>query len=433
LNRESNNKEIIPVERIDARICLPGSKYVANRLLPMCALAQTESCLTQVVDNDDINAAIAGLSQLGYQFKKQANQLNIFPRNAPIKSSVDIYTAHSGTFSRFIAAISALESQPVSLQCSEKMATRPMQEIFSSLRQLGVCIDSPNDCLPARIQGPIQVNHCQLDASRSSQYLSALLIIAPRLEDGLTVELIGELASSTYVDMTIKLMQKMNVEVIRENNRLIVAAGQSYQGIDYQIPGDPMSASYFMATAAIVGGRIVIENFDFESVQGEAKFYQVLQQMGVTIEKQNADLVVISNGDLNSIDIDMEKMPDAVQTLAAIACFAKGATRISNIENLAYKESNRIEDTAREIRKTGIQVETGKDFMVIHGGQPQAAEVNTYDDHRMAMSMALLGIKKSQSMETVKNQRVKIMNADVVNKSFPTFWDCLSSVGISSH
>jgi 3-phosphoshikimate 1-carboxyvinyltransferase len=427
-NNVSETREISPVDTIDACVSLPGSKYIANRLLPLCALAKSESSLTNVVNNDDINASIQGLLQLGYQIEHQESQLKIKPRQSGITQPAEIYTAHSGTFSRFVSAVAALESHPVSINCSEKMATRPMQEIFTTLKQLGVSIDSPNDCLPAVIKGPMLGGDCRLDASRSSQYLSALLIVAPTLRDGLSIELDNELASSTYIDMTIQLMQKMGVEVKRHNNQFMVSPGQSYQGIDYHIPGDPMSASYFMAATAIAGGRMVIENFDFDSLQGEAKFYQVLEQMQVTMQRKDKNLIVTSDGHLNAIEIDMEKMPDAVQTLAAVACFAKGTTRITNIENLAYKESNRIEDTAREIRKTGIQVETGKDYMAIQGGQPKSAEIDTYDDHRMAMSMALLGIKKHPSNKI----SLKVHDAQVVNKSFPTFWDCLNSIGVKS-
>lgn len=421
--KKTLNREIIPVTSIHSSICLPGSKYIANRLIPLCALAKTSSCLTNVVDNDDINTAIEGLSQLGYQLKRQDEQLKILPRTKQLTQTSKLYTAHSGTFSRFVSAIASLECVAVSINCSNKMATRPMQEIFDTLKSLQVRVETSNQCLPAIITGPIQGSHCHLDASRSSQYLSALLIIAPLLKQDLTIQLTGELVSRAYVDMTIQLMKKMNVEVLEKENQFIILANQSYQGLNYKIPADPMSASYFMGAVAVAGGQIKIENFDFDSLQGEAKFFQVLEMMGVTTLKQANDLLVTSNGNLNAIEVDMSQMPDAVQTLAAVACFAKGTTKITNIAHLAYKESNRIEDTAREIRKTGIQVESSKDFLIIHGGQPQAAEIETYDDHRMAMSMALLGIK---------TPRIRIMGAQVVNKSFPTFWDCLEQINIKS-
>lgn len=421
------NREIFPLESIHSSICLPGSKYIANRLIPMCALAQTPSRLTNVVDNHDINTAISGLKNLGYQLTRENNRLTILPRKQALSAGSmnttrKINSGDSGTFSRFISAIAALESYAVQIDCSTKMASRPMQEIFAALAMLKVKIDSLNQCLPATIRGTMQGDYCRLDASRSSQYLSALLIVAPLLENGLQIEITGEIASPAYIDMTIELMRKLNVEVIKKQKKFCIAK-QAYQGIDYQIPGDPMSASYFMAAAAIAGGEITIQNFDFDCLQGEAKFFQVLEKMGVVVSRSQNDLMVNSQGDLTAIEIDMHQMPDAVQTLAAVACFAKGVTKIYNIENLAYKESNRIKDTAREIAKTGIQVQTSKDLLIIHGGKPQAAAIDTYDDHRMAMSMALLGIKVPG---------ITIRQAQVVNKSFPTFWDCLSSIGVKN-
>ena len=426
------NREVLATNNIGGSILLPGSKYIANRLVPLCALAARQqpgrkSRLSNVVNNNDINTAISGLSQLGYQFEKVDNQLVISAENYALQydklNSADIYTAHSGTFSRFITAIAALESYPVNISCSTKMATRPMQEIFSALSALSVALDSPNGCLPATVKGPVSGNHCVLDASRSSQYLSALLMIAPLMNDGLTIELSGELVSRAYVDMTIKLMALMGVEVIEKDHCFNIPAGQKYESIDYTIPGDPVSATYFMGAAAIAGQSITIRSFDFASVQGESGFYQVLEKMGAKVEVTETDLTISASEQLQGIDIDMGGMPDAVQTLAVVACFAQGQTKITNIAHLAYKESNRIEDTATELRKAGIKVETGSDYMIIQGGSPTATEINTHQDHRMAMSMALLGIKTNG---------IKIINAEVVEKSFPDYWRCLSSIGLQS-
>ena len=422
------NREIVPCGPISASVQLPGSKYVANRLVPLAALASSESKLANVVDNNDINTAIAGLTQLGYRFEKHGDQLQVKPRGSAPSSDCELYTAHSGTFSRFVTAIAALEAVPVQINCSDKMATRPMIELFDALNQLKVEVTSENQCLPAQIKGPLKGDQCSLDASRSSQYLSALLITAPFLQNGLKIQLKGELVSRAYVDMTINLMQKMGVEVIEEGHCFSVKPGQIYRGIEYTIPGDPVSSTYFMGAAAIAGGQVRIQNFDFESVQGEAQFYQVLEQMGVAIARDEEDLIIKSNGHLQAVEVDMGGMPDAVQTLAAVACFAEGSTRISNIAHLAYKESDRIKDTAREIAKTGIEVEAGEDFLVIHGRGSDApnlaaADIETHEDHRMAMSMALLGIKISG---------VKILDAEVVEKSFPTYWNLMGSIGVSS-
>ena len=417
------NREIQTADKIDASINLPGSKYIANRLVPLCALAKSPSQLTNVVINNDINTAIEGMSALGYSFARDGDCLNISPRQNASTQAVSLYTAHSGTFSRFIAAIAAFESVPVTIECSAKMATRPMQELFTALESLGVSVTTPNGCLPATVKGPFTGVKCELDASRSSQYLSALLIIAPLLSQGLEIEITDKLVSRAYIDMTVKLMKTMGVAVIEEGKKFTVSAGQEYQGIDFRIPGDTVSASYFMGAAAISGGCVTIENYDFESLQGEAKFYQVLERMGVTVTMDKGDLTLQGPQQLTAIEVDMGEMPDAVQTLAVVASFAQGETRINNIAHLAFKESDRIADTAAELRKTGIQVDSGRDYLSIQGGQPHGAIIETHDDHRMAMSMALLGIKTSG---------IQINNAEVVEKSFPLYWQFMENIGLKS-
>jgi 3-phosphoshikimate 1-carboxyvinyltransferase len=434
---------------IDAIITLPGSKYIANRLLPLCALAETGSIIHNVVLNDDIKTALCGLQSLGYKMnlldEHNSQQLLVWPRINKCVSPVTVNTSHSGTFSRFITAIASLEEVAVSINCSEKMATRPMNELFSSLKQMGISISSQNNRLPAVVTGlsiaelakakdqcPLT---CKLDASRSSQYLSALLIIAPKIKQGLSIELTDHIVSRAYVDMTIQLMSEMGVSVVETQSQnglpvFTVKSAQSYQGNEFTIACDPVSATYFMAAVAIRGGRLIIEQFDFDSLQGEYKFYHVVEKMGV---KVNADvsakrLKLVSDGQLNAVNVDMSQMPDAVQTFAVMAAFAKGKSRVSNIAHLAFKESNRIIDTATELSKAGIKVETSQDSMSIEGGTPQPCTLETHDDHRMAMSLALLGIKALDK----NSQSIVIKDADVVAKSFPDYWQYLAKIGFNS-
>jgi 3-phosphoshikimate 1-carboxyvinyltransferase len=419
--------EIFPCKNIDASIQLPGSKYIANRVLPLCAMASGPSVLSNIVDNDDIQAAIAGLRALGYCLELDGNTLIIQPRTKRLGKGVAIDTFHSGTFSRFVTAIAATENCPITINCSDKMATRPMKELFESLRTLGVNIDSPNNKLPAIINGPITSNHCQLDAGRSSQFLSALLMVGGLQDDGLKIELVGEQVSNSYVEMTLHWMERMGVSVERSNRAgtpiITIQGAQKYQGLETVIPGDAVSASYFMGLVGIAGGRVKIGAFDFDSLQGESKFYQVLEKMGMSFEKSESDLVAIGDGNLKAVDVDMSEMPDVVQTLAVMASFAEGTTLIRNVAHLAYKESNRIEDTATELIKAGIEVKYGDDFLQITGGKPVATEIETYDDHRMAMSMALLGIN---------TPGIRIKKHLVVNKSFPNYWSMMASCGLQS-
>ena len=415
--------EIIPSTDVDATVQLPGSKYIANRLIPMCALASTASKLTNIVDNDDIQAAIAGLSALDYQLELEDGCLDIQPRKEALSKAASMNTAHSGTFSRFVVAIAALESVEVTVNCSEKMATRPMKELFSALSSLGVSIQSNHQKLPAVITGPIIQKHCELDAGRSSQFLSALLIVAPLTEHGLDIRLIGNQVSNSYVDMTRHWMSLMGIDIHQKDKHLIIESGQSYQGISVNVPGDAVSASYFMGLVAIAKGKICIKSFDHDSLQGESKFYQVLEKMGMRFEKGTDDIIAICDSQLKGIEVDMGEMPDVVQTLAVIASFAKGKTKITNIAHLAYKESNRIKDTATELTKAGVDVEFGEDYLMIEGGKPTSAVIETYDDHRMAMSMALLGAKTAG---------IRIKDPKVVNKSFPNYWKLVAQCGLNS-
>lgn len=415
--------KITPTSKVDAFVQLPGSKYIANRLIPLCALAATPSVLSNIVDNDDIHAAISGLKALGYQLTLHQSRLEINPREKLLDRSASLNTGHSGTFSRFVTAIAALETMPVNIECSQKMATRPMNELFKALLELGVTVNSPNHKLPATIIGPIISAKCHLDAGRSSQFLSALLMIAPVLPQGLDIRLIGSQVSSSYVDMTLYWMKQMGVEVNRMKDSIKISGGQSYRGLSADIAGDAVSASYFMGLVGIAGGRIEIGSFDHHSLQGESKFYTLLEKMGMSFKKTETSIIVSGNGELKAIDVDMSEMPDVVQTLAVMACFASGTTRITNIAHLAYKESNRIKDTATELKKTGITVEFGDDFLQIEGGEPQAATIETYDDHRMAMSMALLGAKA---------EGINILDHKVVNKSFPNYWEKMRQCGLNS-
>ena len=389
----------------------------------MCALAGSKSTLRNVVKNDDIEVATRGLQALGYCIQRRQGKILVSPRKAPLGNPAKLDTGHSGTFSRFVTALAGLESQPVQIDCSAKMATRPMAELFTALAQLGVVVDSPNQCLPAKIQGPMTEARCTLDPSRSSQFLSALLIISPLLQEGLTINLQGPVVSAAYLQLTIELMAEMGVTVELDEKEIRVAPGQEYRGLVKDIPGDAVSASYFMAAAAIAGGRVEIKRFQADSIQGESGFYRVLQRMGVETQVSQDKILVEAKGWLQAIDVDMGEMPDAVQTLAAIACFAEGVTEIRNIGHLAYKESDRIQDTATELRKTGIRVEAGEDFLRIHGGKPKAELLETHDDHRMAMSLALLGIR---------TPGIVINNAQVVAKSFPSYWEKMAQIGIES-
>ncbi|MCO7223088.1 3-phosphoshikimate 1-carboxyvinyltransferase [Pleionea sp. CnH1-48] len=417
-------RKIIPAGQLNADVSLAGSKYTANRLVIMAALTKEPVELNNVVSNDDINTAIEGLNALGYSLKREGDRVVSKEVLSNSSDPVNVYTAHSGTFSRFVTAVAALQSKDITITGSNKMNSRPMIELFSALRQLGVSVSSESDTLPAVIKGPIQQAQCDIDASRSSQYVSALLLAAPASEHSLDIRLVGKQVSQQYIEMTTALMKEWGVEVEHlSDNHYRVPAGQMYKGGSYTIAPDPVSSSYFMGAAAINGGSVTLQHFDFDSLQGEAGFYKVLEQMGCDIIRRGNSLEVRREKSLKGLEIDMGEMPDVVQTLAAVACFSEGTTVMKNIAHLAYKESNRIADTATELKKTGIHVDFGADYLAVTGGQARGALLETYDDHRMAMSLGLLGGRV---------EGIMINEAEVVAKSFPDYWDKLNFIGIKS-
>jgi len=419
--------------QLDTTITLPGSKYLANRLLILAALSESGSLLKNMPHNEDIEASINGLSALGAKFSWTENTLACEgipctePKGEIAFQSSEIYSSHSGSFSRFVLPVLALGTKTVAISGSEKMNTRPMAELFRVLETLGASITSQTQdlptTLPVEVTGPIQGGEITMSGSTSSQYISALLMIAGKLKQGLTIKLQAEPVSKPYLKMTLDLLRLFSVqaEVSEDLITFTIPRDQQYQGINYEVESDPSSASYFLAAAAISGGHICISNFSPErSLQGEAQFAKVLEQMGCKIWQDEKGYHCQGPKQLQAVTVDMGDMPDVVQTLAVVAMYAEGNTHVSNIENLAYKESNRIEDTATEIRKTGIEVITGKDFLTIQGGKPEAAILDTHDDHRMAMSLALMSIKTGG---------IQIRDPDVVAKSFPDYWRYLKKLG----
>ncbi len=409
------------------RISLPGSKYIANRLVIIAALSQQASVLHNVPLNNDINTAIVGLRELGVSIRIQGNSL-YFDSGIRLSGTeqANVYTSASGTFSRFITAVAALVDYPVTVTADAKMSTRPMADLFQALEQLGVSIQSEHQKLPCVVSGAVTVNQVKVAGNISSQYISALMMIGPVLANGLTIKLSGDLVSEPYIQLTQQLMQNAGVSVEWSGNLIKIAGDQCYQLAEYTIAPDPVSASYFMAFAQLSQQPCLIEHFDSQCVQGETKFYQVLQKLGMKFSNKAEGLLVTpSQSKLTGGHFDMGAMPDVVQTLAVLATQAGEPIVMENIAHLAFKESNRIEDTATELRKLGVSVETSKDSLKVFpcldiSGVEQVIE--THDDHRMAMSMALL---------TLVTGQLTINHAQVVAKSFPDYWEYLQQLGVT--
>ena len=395
----------------------------------MSALASGTTRLTSVSTSTDCEAMIRALRTLGISVN-QPDASTIVVEGCSgefrqVKATIDVGPA--GTTMRFLTALcAAITGIEVTLQGSERMHMRPIGDLVNALRQSGATIDylMRENCPPLLIHttSPLHGRGISLNGSTSSQFISALLLASPLFADGLDVTIEGTQISTSYIDMTIQSLADFGVEVSHENyQRFYVSSGQRFQAQDYQVEGDASGASYLWALAAVSGGSITVENINPSSAQGDIKFPTLLERMGCSIHIGDRSITVSGTSSLRAIEADMSLMPDTAQTLAAVAACAQGTTILRGLSTLKVKETDRIEAVKTELSKMGIKADTGSDYIAVHGGAPQPASIATYEDHRMAMSFAILAARTG---------RMRIADPKVVEKSFPDFWRTLASVGM---
>jgi len=409
-------QEITPCQPVQATFTLPGSKSYTHRALMAAALAAGESVLTNALAAEDTELTAAALTRLGAGIDWQGTTVRVTGRAGRwLPAALPIYLGNSGTSMRFLTALAALGEGEYLLTGTERLCQRPLGELLEALGQVGVrAVSERGDgCPPVRVTGGLTGGKAQLSGAISSQYLSALLFIGPLAPKGLEIEITGELVSRPYVDLTLEVLGDFGISYYREGYRYFeLPGGQSYLPRDYVIEADASSASYFWAAAALTGGRVTITNLSLESSQGDAAFPEVLGRMGCAIESTPAGLTV-QGGPLQGVTVDMSTMPDLVPTLAVLAAFAAGDTVITGVAHLRHKESDRLHAVATELGKLGIVARETPDGLVIRGGAPQGAVIHTYNDHRIAMSFAVAGLKIPG---------VAIEDPECVAKSFPDFW-----------
>jgi 3-phosphoshikimate 1-carboxyvinyltransferase len=417
------NKEIIPINSINATITLPGSKSFTHRALIAAGLAAGESTLINPLKAEDTLLTAQALRQLGVELDWQNDQCRVRGvggyLDVPV-NSLDL--GNSGTSMRLLTAVAALGQGRYRLSGSERLCQRPIQDLLDALALLGVeaVSERGNCCPPVVINGRgLAGGSTRVAGTISSQFLSALLLIAPYACRDVEVTVVGKLVSRPYVDITLSVMSDFGIAYFRQGyNYFSIPAGQRYQGRTYTIEGDASSASYFLGAAAITGGRVKLANLNLPSCQGDSNFIGILERMGCRIESSENGLI-LQGGILQAVQVDMSTMPDLVPTLAVVAAFAQGETIISGVPHLRHKESDRLQAVATELAKTGIKVSETKDGLVILGGQPHGALIETYNDHRIAMSFALLGLKVPG---------IVIADENCVAKSFPDFWKYFDSL-----
>jgi 3-phosphoshikimate 1-carboxyvinyltransferase len=402
---------------IEATLTLPGSKSYTHRALMAAALANGASILTNALKAEDTELTGQALVQLGAEIDWQGTTIRVTGRDGrwrPVEAP--IYLGNSGTSMRFLTALVALGAGEYRLTGTDRLCQRPLRELLDALGYVGVRAISENGdgCPPVRVTGGLTGGHTELSGAISSQYLSALLLIGPLAPQGLEIEITGDLVSKPYVDLTLEVLGDFGISYYREGHRFFqLPGGQCYLPQAYQIEADASSASYFWAAAALTGGKVTITNLSLESCQGDAAFPRVLERQGCSVHEGPQGLT-LQGGPLRGITVNMGTMPDLVPTLAVLAAFAQGDTVITGVAHLRHKESDRLAAVASELTKLGIEAHETEDGLVIRGGVPQGAVIETYNDHRIAMSFAVAGLKAPG---------MRITDPACVAKSFPDFWE----------
>ncbi|MEA1923760.1 MAG: 3-phosphoshikimate 1-carboxyvinyltransferase [Pseudomonadota bacterium] len=417
--------EIKPQTVTKSEVMVPGSKSYTHRVLIAAALAEGQSLIDGALFSRDTELTAAALTQMGARIEADAKQKHFLvdgTGGSLSSSSSDIFLENSGTSMRLLAAIAALGKGDYILDGSQRMRQRPIAELLAALEQLKIPAKSLHDngCPPIRIGGGlVEGGPVQIDCGVSSQYLSALLLMAPLTKNGLEIEVIKGPVSRPYVDLTLRVMERFGVKSEHQGyNRFSVAGGQHYRAGQYLVEPDCSQAGYFWAAAAISGGEIKVRGIKADSIQGDIGFIRVLEKMGCSLRFADDGITVIG-GPLQALEVDMGDMPDLVPTLAVVAAFAKGTTVMTNVAHLRAKESDRLAAVATELGKMGITTNCGEDFIAVTGGQPQGAVIKTYDDHRIAMSFSLVGLNVAGVM---------IEDENCVGKSFPDYWSVFAGL-----
>ncbi|MEU5364008.1 3-phosphoshikimate 1-carboxyvinyltransferase [Streptomyces sp. NPDC005925] len=417
---------IRPLPTFDKRVKVLGSKSYSNRYLALAALSGEATTIEGALVCDDTQFLAAALRAFGHvevDIDAAAERITVTPTGRDmVAPTEEVYVGAAGTPIRFLIAMAGHAEGTTVLTGTKRMQERPMGSLLDALPGVGVTAEAVrgNGSPPIRVTGPsFRGGSTRISGAVSSQFTSSLLINATRAQQDTEIHIVDDLVSKPYVEMTIAALADMGVAVERDGyTRFSVAAGQRLRGGTVVVEPDASGMSYFLAAAAVLGGKVTVPGIGKQSKQGDVGLVDALVRMGCTAEVAE-DSITLTGGELHGIDIDMEAMPDAVPTLAVVAAFAQGTTHISNIASLRIKECDRIAAVTAELRKMGITVEEHPDAMTITGGAPRGAVIDTYDDHRIAMCFAIAGLRA---------EGVVIKDPGCVAKSFPAFWTTLDSL-----
>ncbi|CCN70571.1 3-phosphoshikimate 1-carboxyvinyltransferase [Vibrio nigripulchritudo] len=417
-----------PISLVSGEVNLPGSKSVSNRALLLAALASGKTRLTNLLDSDDIRHMLNALTKLGVTYQlsedKTVCEVEGLGGSFNTEEAQELFLGNAGTAMRPLAAALCLGSGEYVLTGEPRMKERPIGHLVDALKTAGADIEylENENYPPLKIKGTgLKGGKVEIDGSISSQFLTAFLMSAPLAQDQIQIDIIGDLVSKPYIDITLHIMAQFGVEVENNNYQsFVIPAGQSYRSPgDFLVEGDASSASYFLAAAAIKGGEIKVTGIGKNSIQGDIQFADALEKMGAEIEWGD-DYVISRRGELKAVDLDFNHIPDAAMTIATAALFAEGTTAIRNVYNWRVKETDRLSAMATELRKVGAEVEEGEDYIIITPtSELKHAAIDTYDDHRMAMCFSLVALSDTP---------VTINDPKCTSKTFPDYFDKLSSL-----
>jgi 3-phosphoshikimate 1-carboxyvinyltransferase len=422
--------EVIPLSKPPhATIRVPGSKSITNRALVLASLFCRGRCrIAGALHSEDTEVMVDSLQRLGFRVTANwdAGALEVAKeRSAPLipAKEAELFVANSGTSMRFLTAMVAAGQGRYRLDGIARMRERPIDDLLSGLQQLGVKARSEagSGCPPVVVEANgLRGGTVRVKGDVSSQFLSALLLAAPAAEGDIEIIVEGDLVSKPYIDMTVGMMRAWGLKCVAHTHDLYRIPGGQQGDLDYfEVEPDASAASYFLAAAAICQGRVVVPGLDvYRSWQGDVKFATYLAEMGCEVPKDK-DHLLVRGQTLHGIDVDMNAISDTVMTLAAVACFAEEPTTIRNVAHIRHKETDRLTALATELRKVGADVVEFKDGLTITPQPLHSAEIDTYNDHRMAMSMALIGLKVPG---------VIIKNPGCVAKTYPNFWQDLEKL-----
>jgi 3-phosphoshikimate 1-carboxyvinyltransferase len=422
VNTNMEQLTLAPISKVSGVVNVPGSKSLSNRALLLAALCEGDTELTNLLDSDDISHMLNALTQLGVNYTLSDDKTRCVVKGNGgafnVSEPQELFLGNAGTAMRPLCAALAVSNVDVVLTGEPRMEERPISDLVDGLREAGADIKYlKNDGFPPlQIKGKaLTANEMSVDGSVSSQFLTALLMAAPLFKNDVTIKIKGELVSKPYIDITLDTMAKFGVEVVNNNYQTFTISGDAKYVAPgkFMVEGDASSASYFLAAGAIKGGTVRVTGIGKNSIQGDIRFAEVLEAMGASVNWHD-EYIEVTGAPLKGISMDMNHIPDAAMTIATTALFAEGPTLMTNIYNWRVKETDRLHAMATELRKVGAKVEEGHDYIKVWPtDELKHAEIDTYNDHRIAMCFSLVALSDTA---------VTINDPGCTRKTFPDYF-----------